>query len=328
MLIVDVVNMVRTCKRQLLNMKRTPCIGYFRCYISNVYSTENRGCINNTLPDERIAQNTVTRELDDVMQESDELYHPLIFEHTNQRMNLCSEPKKDQESSKIGDEDNNFRKNDLNIQMLSRHLYKQLFPMAEQSSVPKDAALIKTALSELKKHGLPGSLHKIPDVTLDLPEIINGDIEDHFYAIGESQCGPYRELLNGLLETIPTMPSQWSFTAGWTKYDGEDGKPVPVEYPEDDALILDVEVCVKEGETPTMATAVSKNAWYGWVSKDLIKGKSHRISGSKRDYFPDNLIPLETDSKTKTTISRKLSDSCSRCRIDQTSNTNRVMTNG
>ena len=44
------------------------------------------------------------------------------------------------------------------------------------------------------------------------------------------------------------MPKKWIFQEGWTKYDRKTGKGVPVEYPEDDLLIFDIENCVVEGD--------------------------------------------------------------------------------
>ena len=46
---------------------------------------------------------------------------------------------------------------------------------------------------------------------------------------------------------VPEMPKKWIFQEGWTKYDRKTGKGVPVEYPEDDLLIFDIENCVVEG---------------------------------------------------------------------------------
>lgn len=75
-----------------------------------------------------------------------------------------------------------------------------------------------------------------------------------------------------------------------------------VDYPLEEGLIFDVEVCVNEGPLPTLATAVSKNAWYGWVSKSLVEGSSTVMKD-----FPseDVLIPLES---TNDDYGRKLSN--------------------
>lgn len=67
-------------------------------------------------------------------------------------------------------------------------------------------------------------------------------------------------------------------------------KPVKVEYPDEDILVFDVEVSVKTGENPTLAVAVSPNAWYGWVSSALVK--NNNPVGSNH-YTSDMFIPLE-----------------------------------
>ena len=48
---------------------------------------------------------------------------------------------------------------------------------------------------------------------------------------------------------------------GWTKY-FKDGRAVKVPYPEGDAFVFDIEVLQSTGQTPTLATAVSADAWY------------------------------------------------------------------
>lgn len=86
---------------------------------------------------------------------------------------------------------------------------------------------------------------------------------------------------------IPLRPAAFSEAPGWTKYpflrtpEGDIaglGAPVPVPYPdvEDHALVFDVEVLVTESPYPVMATAVSANAWYSWVSPWLAgRGEGH-----------------------------------------------------
>lgn len=54
---------------------------------------------------------------------------------------------------------------------------------------------------------------------------------------------------------------QWLKTAGWHKYSGN-GDPQPVQHPPDDALIFDVEVLMSAGKRPTLACALSTEAWY------------------------------------------------------------------
>ncbi|XP_056272650.1 DNA polymerase subunit gamma-1 isoform X3 [Pseudoliparis swirei] len=85
------------------------------------------------------------------------------------------------------------------------------------------------------------------------------------------------------------MPKEWSWEVGWTRY-GPNGESQKVDFPEDSALVFDVEVCVTEGRCPTLAVAVSPTNWYSWCSKRLIE---KRYSWSSQLTLAD-LIPLET----------------------------------
>ncbi len=62
------------------------------------------------------------------------------------------------------------------------------------------------------------------------------------------------------------------FQEGWTKYNS-DGSNEPVAFPNDDALVLDVEICVSEGQHPTLATAASPAHWYSWCSSELVSSR-------------------------------------------------------
>lgn len=189
----------------------------------------------------------------------------------------------------------NFRVNDLNIQMLSRSLYKQIFGNVK---CEKDPTLIDSALAELRKHGLPGALQKIPDVDLELPDILNGDLEHHFYELGKQQSEPYRKLVNQLVKPIPKAPENWVLVPGWMKYT-EGQTPVPVPYPEEESLVFDVEVCCKEGANAVIATAVSNTNWYCWVSEDLCKESKKMSKSNFYNYSTNEFINLESDPKTK-----------------------------
>ncbi len=113
----------------------------------------------------------------------------------------------------------------------------------------------------------------LPDVDLQLPHLMGDDLSQHFERIAELQCGGYREkLLTLITHEIPTMPSTWNFAPGWTRYDDE-GHMEAVEFPDEDAYVFDVEVCVKEGHAPTLATAVSNTYWYSWCSHQLFDRK-------------------------------------------------------
>jgi len=183
-----------------------------------------------------------------------------------------------------------FRKNKLNIQMLSSNLYDQLFNEPNRT----DENVIRMALEELSKYNLPSTLHKMPDIELQLPPM-DGNIIDHFHKIGRTQSEPYSVLMNDFLKhPIPEMPKEWVFKEGWTRY----GKEIePCDYPKEKVTIFDVEVCCKEGDLPTLATAVTSEAWYSWVSKDLINCNTR--SGRFLGYSCKDLIPMETSIKSR-----------------------------
>lgn len=188
-----------------------------------------------------------------------------------------------------------FRKNALNIQMLSANLYEQLFN--EPHHTNED--VLKMSLKELSKYDLPSILHKVPDVELQLPPI-EGNIIDHFYKIAKLQSDPYAILMDEFLKhEIPAMPKTWVFREGWTRYCGN--KCEPCDYPKEKVIIFDIEVCCTEGDLPTLATAVTSEAWYSWTSKDLINCNTR--SGRNLGYLCKDLIPLETsiNSKEKST---------------------------
>ena len=69
----------------------------------------------------------------------------------------------------------------------------------------------------------------------------------------------YAEVLVG--SKLPLRPRKWLFREGWTKYDSVIKKCYPVDFPDENALVFDVETQVAEGGFPKIATAVSKNAW-------------------------------------------------------------------
>lgn len=80
-------------------------------------------------------------------------------------------------------------------------------------------------------------------------------------------------------------------------------RPEQVNYPLEDGIIFDVEVCMKEGPLPTLATAVTREAWYGWVAKSLVDGSS--IPAESRSFTPDMLVPMES---TDAELGKKLND--------------------
>lgn len=139
----------------------------------------------------------------------------------------------------------------------------------------------------------------MPDVDIKLPPLKGSNLVEHFHEIADEQIKPYKELIETLAITeLTSMPKQWKMFEGWTRYD-RDGNAESVPYPDEKALIFDIEVCMREGNAPTMACAVGPNHWYSWCSKSLFSTKRNvrrnREDDSVRIYRSDEMIPMESD---------------------------------
>lgn len=178
--------------------------------------------------------------------------------------------------------------NPLNIQMLSRNLYEQIFHDIEPVYSDDD---VERSIRHLQQHNLWGKgTALLPDVELKLPRMYGKNIDEHFRILAEKQSLPYLEAASKLHTTeLPPMPQEWSWEIGWTRYE-TNGESQRVDFPAESALVFDVEVCMSEGRCPTLAVAVSPTNWYSWCSKRLIE---ERYSWSNQLTLAD-LIPLET----------------------------------
>ncbi|XP_034390817.1 DNA polymerase subunit gamma-1 [Cyclopterus lumpus] len=187
-----------------------------------------------------------------------------------------------------GEDSTETRLNPLNIQMLSRNLHNQIFRGLQSEYREED---VQRSITHLQRHQLWGKdISLLPEVELKLPQMYGDNIDEHFRVLAQKQSLPYLEAATKLqLADLPPMPQEWSWEVGWTRY-GPNGESHKVDFPEESALVFDVEVCVTEGRCPTLAVAVSPTNWYSWCSKRLIE---ERFSWSNQLTLAD-LIPLET----------------------------------
>ncbi|XP_053175066.1 DNA polymerase subunit gamma-1 [Scomber japonicus] len=187
-----------------------------------------------------------------------------------------------------GEDSTETRLNPLNIQMLSRNLHEQIFRGLEPEYKEED---VERSISHLQKHQLWGKETSLmPDVELKLGTMYGNNIDEHFRILAQKQSLPYLEAAMQLQQAaLPPMPQEWTWEAGWTRY-GPSGESQKVDFPDETALVFDVEVCITEGQCPTLAVAVSPTNWYSWCSKRLIE---ERYTWSNQLTLAD-LIPLET----------------------------------
>ena len=110
------------------------------------------------------------------------------------------------------------RANPLGIQMLSSKLHEQLFSAVGEPNY--SAANTKKSIDHLEKFGLGSKESEIlEDIQFDLPKLESPDLNEHFEIIARQQSQPYVELLQEFIQTdVPTQPTKWACTKGWTKY--------------------------------------------------------------------------------------------------------------
>jgi len=154
-----------------------------------------------------------------------------------------------------------YRCNAVGIQMLPEILRRRIFGSSAESSVDDGKRL--AIEDHLKKHSLLGKETTVQEnVDLPLPPLYGANIDEHFQTIAAQQTLPYRQCAEKLASApLPPQPDQWILREGWTKYDFVNKKCYAVDYPDEQAVILDVEVLVCEGNYPAIATAASATAW-------------------------------------------------------------------
>lgn len=137
----------------------------------------------------------------------------------------------------------------------------------------------------------PDSLY---DGDLPLPALEGKDIREHFETIATRQVGRFKALGDSYSRCIlPAIPpaNELVFQPGWTRYTWDGSwKTESVEYPLEDAFTFDTETFVQGGAFPIIGTALSQEAAYIWLAKELI---NPTIPVEEWDQF--NFIPIGTE---------------------------------
>ena len=129
------------------------------------------------------------------------------------------------------------RFNQINIQMLSDTLHRQIFRRTtDQKTKDKphqgvDQQTLDKIWKHLSQHQLADKQTSVQqDVTFQLPELYGSNIDQHFRYIAEQQIAGYKQLIDRLIHsTLPPKPSTWNYQSGWTQYQGN--KATSVEFP-------------------------------------------------------------------------------------------------
>lgn len=190
---------------------------------------------------------------------------------------------------------NRTRINEVGIQMIPKTIHEHVFNNVNQKSGKAKSSVIEYCKQILQKHNMVSKENDyVDEIEFKMPPLQGENLQEHFRIISQAQADPYLQIIKKIISDIPPPPREWLMKEGWTRYT-PDGNSTPVPYPSEDGLVFDVEVCVKAGKAPTLATAVSAEAWYGWVSPSLLEGTAQPVTG--QEYPIESLIPLESTPK-------------------------------
>ena len=224
---------------------------------------------------------------------------------TNRLSDKCDEQKQTKRDDNYCSQ---VRYNPLGIQMITSNLRQKLFGNTFDKVVDKKK--VNEIVKQLKSHGLNPKRSKqcfqLSDCDIDkyVPKLLSDDLSQHFQLLGRQMSSSYEKLAFNLINMqIPEQPDRWLMREGWTRYViGSDGSLITkeVDFPLENELIFDVEVCMSDGQKATLATAVSPQAWYSWCSYRLTHLNEDTVSAKQFDAHlnVDDLIPMGKSSET------------------------------
>jgi hypothetical protein len=236
---------------------------------------------------------------------------------------------------KVNEDEN--RKNEMGIQMLSKRLLNQLYqssdhvlqenaktsdictknsfkkiasstgsPLNSNNHAKNEARIVDLATKHLKDHALFGKNSKDMDpISFSLPSLLSysqdkGSIQEHFEILGANQSNIFLKHANALVscESRPTRPSHYLPYPGWTRYDKE-GKAERITcLPAGEPIVFDVEVLYKISPYPVIAVACSPTSWYVWISPKLARSVQSIMENTRTEPVI-NGNPAQFDHNTK-----------------------------
>ncbi|KAI6091185.1 DNA polymerase family A [Hypoxylon rubiginosum] len=186
------------------------------------------------------------------------------------------------------------RFNEIGVQHVSAHVYKQIFP---KGSEPPPKELVELSKDHLRRHDLLGkNTDNNAPIAFDVPPLQGQTLDEHFHRLGVDCAEPFLSYAKEFAKkNTPSRPRKWVKQSGWTKY-YSDGRTERVDSPDAEMLCFDVEVMWKESSFAVMACAVSPTAWYAWLSPWLLgESKSDR-----------HLIPLGDPTKDRIIVGHNI----------------------
>ncbi|KAL1900176.1 DNA-directed DNA polymerase gamma mip1 [Sporothrix stenoceras] len=182
------------------------------------------------------------------------------------------------------------RHNEIGIQHVSDHIFRQVFP---QGSKPPPPELVELAKDHLRRQDLLGKNTDNTDpIAFDVPPLHGQTLDEHFFKLGTDAAEPFLGYAKHFARAnTQPKPRKWVRRSGWTKY-YPDGRTEAVDAPDEAMLVFDTEVMWKESPFAVMTCAASPTAWYAWLSPWLL-GETENDC---------NLIPLGDPTKDRIVI--------------------------
>jgi DNA polymerase gamma 1 len=179
------------------------------------------------------------------------------------------------------------------VQHLPTYVRNQLFKRPPKA---RDEKLVELARKHLETHELLGkTTEPAPQISFELPALQGETLDEHFYKLGREASEPYLTLAQKLAmpnTCLPERPTHFvTDQSGWIKYVQGEKDPQPVDAPEEEMLVFDVEVLYKESPFAVMACAASPTAWYSWISPWLLGDESDK-----------HLVPLGNPNKERVVV--------------------------
>ncbi|CAE6457037.1 unnamed protein product, partial [Rhizoctonia solani] len=190
--------------------------------------------------------------------------------------------------------------NQAGVQMLSPKLHSQVFRGHSLAQPSSTAARISR--THLKTHKLDTELaSRLPETSFDLPVLQGQSIDEHFYNIGTHMAMPWLKLATDFAslaeKELPPKPETIEHYPGWTRYNADGSFEHVADLGSESAICFDVETLPAYSPFAIMACAVSKTAWYVWISPWLLG----------LDPSPEHLIPIGDPSRPRVIVGHNVS---------------------
>lgn len=177
-------------------------------------------------------------------------------------------------------------KNATGIALIPESMRARVFGPRKRQDIPEHT---EVALEHLREQHLIGRETTAPKKApnIHLPRLLGLDLDQHFYKIGLHMSEPYLSICQQFVcntdedSKVPTIPAEFRIQSGWLRY-GRDGSIDAVDFPKDEIIVFDVETMYRLHPFAIIATAVSTDAWYVWLSPWLLG----------EDNNPRHLVPL------------------------------------